>query len=197
MFVLQFAYYPPVMTEAPLQGEHIKQNEPIVEDFQYAAHRVLMQILICLSGGDALTSLHRVSRPSRTNTSFLRYPCDAPPQAVGHNEHSDLGTLTFLLTTQWGLQIRDPADKDWKYVLPSTTHAIINVGDSLNFISEGKFLSAVHRVVPINDGNHEDRYSIAFFLRPDDDAEYHHSDGTIMNAKTWHRIRMERKHARV
>ncbi|KAJ5508398.1 hypothetical protein N7527_010541 [Penicillium freii] len=192
---LQFAFYPPVMADAPLKGDIIKQNEDFIQEFQHTAHDTLMQVLTCLCG-DEILNLHRPDRPSRTNSVFLRYPHDAPSKAVGHNEHNDMGTLTFLLAAQWGLQIRDPLDGIWKYVRPSPTRAVVNVGDSLNFISEGRLLSAMHRVIQINDGNHSDRYSIAFFLRPDDDAEYRHSDGTLMNAETWHKIRMERKHSR-
>ncbi|KAJ5939991.1 hypothetical protein N7516_000159 [Penicillium verrucosum] len=192
---LKFAFHPPVMVEAPLKGDIIKQNEDIMQEFQHTAHGALMQVLTCLCG-DEILNLHHPDRPSRTNSVFLRYPHDAPSKAVGHNEHNDMGTLTFLLAAQWGLQVRDPLDGIWKYVRPSPTRAVVNVGDSLNFISEGRLLSAMHRVIQINDGNHSDRYSIAFFLRPDDDAEYRHSDGTLMNAATWHKIRMERKHAR-
>jgi isopenicillin N synthase-like dioxygenase len=198
----QFAIYPPIMSEAPLTGGLVTQNETLVQRFQNTVHSALLQILSCLSEYDTRVSqnqfvhLHRPSQPSRTNLALLKYPSDAAADAVGHNEHTDLGSLTFLLAGQWGLQVLDPDENCWKYVAPSSRHAVINVGDSLRFLSHNKFLSVVHRVVPINDGRKEDRYSIGFFLRPEDEVECHNSDGTVVTAKAWHEIRMNKKNRR-
>jgi isopenicillin N synthase-like dioxygenase len=47
-------------------------------------------------------------------------------------------------------------------------------------------LSAVHRVVPLEDLQYTNRHSIAYFLRPDDDAVYTNSNGAVVTAKEWH-----------
>ncbi len=40
--------------------------------------------------------------------------------------------------------------------------------------------------MPLQVLQHEHRYSIAYFLRPEDDAEYETVAGRVMTAKTWH-----------
>ncbi|KAL2132768.1 hypothetical protein VTI74DRAFT_3392 [Chaetomium olivicolor] len=51
----------------------------------------------------------------------------------------------------------------------------LHVGDSLRFASGKKFQSCIHRVVPFNPTEH--RYSIAYFLRAEDDAMFMDSEG--------------------
>ncbi|GIZ42856.1 hypothetical protein CKM354_000610700 [Cercospora kikuchii] len=189
---LKFAFQPTDGPENHLTGDIIDGGMPVVREFQQDSYNALVQVLTCLSDPN-VASIHSADRASRTNCVILRYPHDAPFESSGHNEHKDMGTLTLLLTEQWGLQIQDPVDSVWKYVPPPRTGAIVNVGDSLSFISRGKYLSALHRVDRINDGTREDKYSFAFFLRPADDAEYQDSEGNIMTAAEWHNIRTERK----
>jgi isopenicillin N synthase-like dioxygenase len=59
-------------------------------------------------------------------------------------------------------------------------------GDSLRFLSGHKLASCVHRVMPITDRQEAHRYSIAYFLRPEDDAIYVDSKGRQLSARTWH-----------
>ncbi|CAK1356794.1 Aspartate aminotransferase, mitochondrial [Cercospora beticola] len=189
---LKFAFRPTDGPKAGLTGEIIDTAMPVVRKFQESSYNVLMQVLSCLTD-DRVRAMHISEKASRTNAVVLRYPHDAPFQSSGHNEHKDMGTLTLLLTEQWGLQIRDPVESVWRYVPPSKTGAIVNVGDSLSFISQGTYTSALHRVERINDGTQEDKYSFAFFLRPADDAEYQDSNGNVMTAADWHNIRTEKK----
>lgn len=63
-------------------------------------------------------------------------------------------------------------------------HAIVNVGDSLRFLSENKFNSCLHRVVPVT--SNEDRYSIAYFLRPENETRFKDMDGRKVKAVDWH-----------
>ena len=65
--------------------------------------------------------------------------------------------------------------------------AIVNVGDSLRFLSGNTLKSAVHRVVPHRgELQHEHWYSLAYFLRPEDDVRYQTVTGEVVSAKTWH-----------
>ena len=58
-----------------------------------------------------------------------------------------------------GLEVLSP-DKTW-IPLPATEDVlIVNIGDVLQKFTEGKFKSAVHRVVNVGVG---DRYSVPFF----------------------------------
>ena len=104
----------------------------------------------------------------------------------GHNKHTDLGSLIFLLNEQWGLPVQSPDAESWDAVRPSSTHAIINVGDSLRFLSKLQLRSVVHRVVQADEMKTQNRYSVAYFLRAENDVQYAASTGETVSAKAWH-----------
>ena len=84
-----------------------------------------------------------------------------------------------------------PETNKWQFVLPKPEHAVINVGDSLRFLSAKQFWSCVHRVIPTAEPQREHRYSIAYFLRAEDDAVYVDSHGQQTSAKDWHNSKYE------
>lgn len=100
--------------------------------------------------------------------------------------HTDIGTLTLLFAPQWGLQVFSPARSRWEYVEPRPGHAIVNVADTLRFLSGKRFRSALHRVLPLGGVQHEDRYSISYFLRAADSTEFKDSDERESSAKMWY-----------
>lgn len=99
--------------------------------------------------------------------------------------HSDYGTLTLLfqLPGQPGLEIKTPAGT-WESV-PVDPHGtllsnpskplpiLVNIGDLLAYWTNGLLKSTVHRVIFPKDAKRggEDRYSMAYFCHPLDDAE--------------------------
>lgn len=105
-------------------------------------------------------------------------------QSIGHQQHTDIGSLTLLFSEQWGLQVQRPGTEAWEFIEPRVGHAVINVGDSLRFASGDKLYSCIHRVVPVD--TPEPRYSIAYFLRPEDNVEYKDSNGRKIRASDWH-----------
>ncbi|KAJ0305762.1 hypothetical protein Brms1b_010656 [Colletotrichum noveboracense] len=105
---------------------------------------------------------------------------------VGQNMHTDIGTLTLLFAPQWGLQVFSPSDEAWTYVEPRPGHAIVNVGDTLRFLSRKRFRSALHRVLPLGGVQNEDRYSISYFLRATDSTEFKDSNEEESDAKQWY-----------
>ena len=118
---------------------------------------------------------------------MFRYPRqDSLDVGVGHNKHTDLGTLTFLLCRSPGLQVLSNNPAGWHYVVPKPQCAIINVGDTLRFLSGNTLKSAVHRVMPVNKLQQDHRYSIAYFLRAEDNTEFTDSSGRSVSAKAWH-----------
>jgi len=129
---------------------------------------------------------HRDSHDSNTTLVLLRYPREITADCVGHNQHTDIGSLTLLFSRQWGLQILSPSTREWEWVAPLPGHAIINVGDSLRFLSEKKLASCMHRVVPVTEMPVEHRYSIAYFLRPESEVIYEDPEGKKISAKQWH-----------
>jgi isopenicillin N synthase-like dioxygenase len=52
-------------------------------------------------------------------------------------------------------------------------------------------VSIVHRVVPLQKRQDEDRYSIGYFLRMDDDAEISYMTGKKWTAKEWHDLKYD------
>lgn len=173
----------------------IAANHSLFLRFSNAAHEVVMTILrqfdLALSEAFGmqtnLASFHQDNHPSLTTLAMFRYPKqETPSVGIGHGKHTDLGTLTFLLCQQWGLQVlsRDPAG--WQFVAPKPNHAVINVGDTLCFLSGRRLRSAVHRVIPTRGLQHEDRSSIAYFLRAKNEVEFEDSTGRTVSAKAWH-----------
>ncbi|TGO89570.1 hypothetical protein BPOR_0103g00160 [Botrytis porri] len=106
------------------------------------------------------------------------------PTRVGHNKHTDVGTLTFVLARQWGLQFLSPVTKQREFLEPRASHAITNVGDSLRFPSGGGLASVVHRVFRSS----KDKTWIDF-LRPNDDVKFGDSNEKAWTAKEWHDLK--------
>jgi isopenicillin N synthase-like dioxygenase len=168
-------------------------------EFSRNAHAVTMMILerlsdeMSLDGADRFEALHNDEMPSLTNLTLLRYPKfdETKGSSVGHNKHTDIGSITLLLAGQWGLQALSPDHETWAFVEPRPRHAVINVGDSLRFPSKEQLRSAVHRVIPIHETQSEDRYSIAYFLRVADDTSFSDSAGKVWSAKEWHDFKFD------
>jgi isopenicillin N synthase-like dioxygenase len=140
-----------------------------------------------LKGDERLEIHHRDDSRSKSTLYFLHYPPSAAdPKKVGQNMHTDIGTLTILSAPQWGLQVFSPEDGAWKYVEPRPGHAIVNVGDTLRFLSGKRLRSALHRVLPLGKIQAEDRYSISYFLRASDSTEFKDSNDDESSAKNWY-----------
>jgi len=93
-------------------------------------------------------------------------PCPQPDMVNGLKSHSDVGMLTVLFDDGVdGLQVLK--DEDWFTVSPVPGALIINIGDMLQILSNGKYKSAEHRAVA-NKNQH--RMSIVMFLSPEDDV---------------------------
>ncbi|KAI8943959.1 2OG-Fe(II) oxygenase family oxidoreductase [Xylaria longipes] len=155
------------------------------------SHTVTIMILSCLS--DLLKptirfeNYHRGNRASQSTMMYFRYATQQDQTAgVGHNMHTDLGTLTLLYCEQWGLQVYNLENDTWAYVEPKPGHYVVNVGDALRFISGNQLLSALHRVVPVPGHEAEYRYSSAYFLRPENEAHFQTSENTSVSALDWH-----------
>ncbi|RYO73969.1 hypothetical protein DL762_001951 [Monosporascus cannonballus] len=139
-----------------------------------------------LTGAERFENLHRNERPSTSTLAMMHYiPSDpAADLNVGHQKHTDISSLTLLFAEQWGLQVRPPGAREFGFVAPKEGCAIINVGDSLRFASGHTFQSCIHRVVPYDPTEH--RYSIAYFLRAENETMFTDSEGRYITAGQWH-----------
>ena len=108
----------------------------------------------------------RCVRPS-TNMRMVHYPPQppaAPGVGIGSTPHTDKGIITLLLNDEnGGLQVQF-SDGSWIDAPPRADALIVNVGQLMTRWTNGRFRSAVHRV--INDTGRE-RYSIPQFHHPD------------------------------
>nr|GMC68325.1 protein DOWNY MILDEW RESISTANCE 6 [Ipomoea batatas] len=94
-------------------------------------------------------------------------PCPEPELTYGLPAHTDPNALTILLqdTQVSGLQVLK--DGKWLAVKPHPDAFVVNLGDQLQALSNGKYKSVWHRAVVNSD---RERMSVASFLCPSDDA---------------------------
>lgn len=172
--------------------EVFKNDKEVFRDDLEISHSVTLTILSCLSDllqpPVRLEDYHQENMSSQSTMMYFRYAkqCADKSSGVGHNMHTDLGTLTLLYCEQWGLQVYAQATNSWKYVQPRPGLYVVNVGDALRFLSGNDLLSALHRVVPVPGHESEYRYSTAYFLRPGNETEFRTSENTVVSALNWH-----------
>ena len=168
-----------------------EEHFELFQRYQFTCHRICKMILSCLSDfcniaeEDRFETFHSDNEGSRSALSFQHHPPSPENGGVGHNAHTDVGTLTLLITKQWGLQVLSPLTNEWEYVQPRPGYAVVNVGDTLRFLSSLRFRSGLHRVLPIGGKSTVDRYSTIYFLRAADTATFEASDGKKLNAEEW------------
>jgi isopenicillin N synthase-like dioxygenase len=90
-----------------------------------------------------------------------------PGNAVRSAEHEDINLITLLMgASADGLQIKNKKGQ-WVPVTALPEHIVVNVGDMLQRLTNGKLRSTSHRVVnPPKKKWGESRFSIPFFLHP-------------------------------
>lgn len=90
--------------------------------------------------------------------------------AIRAAAHGDINTITLLLgAEEAGLELLT-ASGEWKAVAPPEGALVVNIGDMLERLTNGKLRSTTHRVVnPRGEAAYRSRYSMPFFLhfRPD------------------------------
>ncbi|XP_052183918.1 feruloyl CoA ortho-hydroxylase F6H1-3-like [Diospyros lotus] len=100
----------------------------------------------------------------RINLNY--YPiCPNPELTVGVGRHSDVSTLTILLQDDiGGLYVKKLDQHDtWVHVPPISGSLVINVGDALQIMSNGRYKSVEHRVMANGSKN---RISVPLFVNP-------------------------------
>ncbi|KAK7295283.1 hypothetical protein RJT34_18189 [Clitoria ternatea] len=86
------------------------------------------------------------------------YPaCPEPGLTLGIHPHSDYGSITFLLQTRSGLEIKDK-NNNWVPVPFVEGALVVQLGDQMEVLSNGQYKSIIHRATVNGD---EKRFSIA------------------------------------
>ena len=105
--------------------------------------------------------------PPSTILRLLHYPPHAAPrdtQTFGIAPHTDYGFMTILAQDEvGGLEVR-PRGGDWTPVPVLPGAFVVNAGDAVPRLTNGRFASTPHRV--INTSATQSRYSVPYFFDP-------------------------------
>jgi isopenicillin N synthase-like dioxygenase len=163
--------------------------------FNNQSHQIASDLLSSLSdslglvGPNRYECYHVADQSSTTTTVLQHYPHrdDLDDDiSVGHFTHTDTGSITILFNTEWGLQVHSPYSDTWEWIPPHPDYAIVNIGDTLRFMSNKRLRSSLHRVVPaIENWKSGSRYATIFFLRANNDAQFVDSEGRSWKASDW------------
>jgi isopenicillin N synthase-like dioxygenase len=126
-----------------------------------AAAALMQGVSLALGLDERYFDRHYLQRPTRLFRIF-NYP-PTPPEAWGVAEHTDYGLLTLLAQDDaGGLEVRTRAG--WRTAPPIPGALVCNIGDMLERLTGGRFVSTPHRVVNRSD---RARLSFPFFYDPD------------------------------
>lgn len=109
-------------------------------------------------------SSEEVNESAFFGTKVSHYPpCPNPEFVTGLRAHTDAGGVILLFQDDnvGGLQMLK--GEEWIDVQPIPNAIVINTGDQIEVLSNGRYKSAWHRVLPTTNGN---RRSIASFYNP-------------------------------
>ena len=99
----------------------------------------------------------------------IHYPpiTSEPQSAVRAGQHEDINLITLLIgASADGLEVLNKKG-EWVAVTALPDHIVVNVGDMLQRLTNGKLKSTTHRVVnPPREKWGTSRFSIPFFLHP-------------------------------
>ncbi|KAL3519406.1 hypothetical protein ACH5RR_017555 [Cinchona calisaya] len=145
----------------------------VMKEFALQLEKLAEQLLdlLCenlgLEKGYLKTAFYGSKGPT-FGTKVSNYPpCPRPELIKGLRAHTDAGGIILLFQDDKvsGLQLLK--DDEWVDVPPMRHSIVINIGDQLEVITNGKYKSVMHRVIAQPDGN---RMSIASFYNPGSDA---------------------------
>lgn len=142
--------------------------------------RILRSIAIALKieDSDYFTKTHIPMDDIHNFTTLrlLNYPpifdeSDDLQNVVRCGEHSDYGTITLLFQDGTsGLEVKT-RNGDYIPVTPIPGNVLVNVGNILDYMTEGKLIAAKHRVIVSDVTKHQQRRSAAFFVHPSHNVE--------------------------
>jgi len=188
------ADHPLVKQGTPLHGPNLfpsgmPQFRSVVLDYMAAmtrlGHVIMTGISLSLGLDAAYFARHYTNDPLILFRIF-NYPPYAPDDTsnfdFGVGEHTDYGLLTILKQDMsGGLQVKTKSG--WIDAKPVPNAFVCNIGDMLDRITGGHYLSAAHRVPACRD---QSRLSCAFFFDPNFNAEVRRIslNATIYDNKT-------------
>lgn len=158
------------ISEIPdLEDEYRKVMKEFAKEIEKLAENILD--IFCENLGIEKGYLKKAfygSKGPTFGTKVSNYPpCPKPDLIKGLRAHTDAGGVILLFQDDKvsGLQLLK--DGNWIDVPPMHHSIVINLGDQLEVITNGRYKSVMHRVIAQTDGT---RMSIASFYNPGSDA---------------------------
>ncbi|KAM0814273.1 putative Fe2OG dioxygenase domain-containing protein [Seiridium cardinale] len=165
-----------------IEEESLPGFRTFMEAFYNEAFKTEMELLSAIAIALGVSEEHLRSLHNKAENEFrlLHYP-EVPASALADGtstriaEHTDFGTLTLLFQdSTGGLQVenQDQHGTFHDVVSSAATDIIINIGDSLQRLTNDTFRAACHRVTyppSIQAGDDKvipERYSVAYFGKP-------------------------------
>ncbi|XP_020265519.1 1-aminocyclopropane-1-carboxylate oxidase 1-like [Asparagus officinalis] len=168
-FFLRHLPKPNVHEIPDLNDEYKKVMKEFALEIEKLSERLLN--LLCENLGlekGYLKNAFQGSKGPNYGTKVSNYPpCPRPELFKGLRAHTDAGGIILLFQDDKvsGLQLLK--DGEWIDVPPMRHSIVVNLGDQIEVITNGKYKSIMHRVLTQTEGN---RMSIASFYNPGNDA---------------------------
>lgn len=141
--------------------EYIKWSRPLIKK--------LMEVLLegLIKEKEIIDEATESQLMGEFIVNLLHYPkCPNPNLTSGAGRHSDISSITVLLQDDTGgLYVHK--DASWIHVKPMKGALVVNIGDILQIISNGKYKSIEHRVIANGNTN---RISVPIFANPTSDS---------------------------
>ncbi|XP_009781832.1 1-aminocyclopropane-1-carboxylate oxidase [Nicotiana sylvestris] len=149
------------------------QYREVMRDFAKRLEKLAEELLdlLCENLGLEKGYLKKIfygTKGPNFGTKVSNYPpCPKPDLIKGLRAHTDAGGIILLFQDDKvsGLQLLK--DGQWIDVPPMRHSIVVNLGDQLEVITNGKYKSVMHRVITQTDGT---RMSLASFYNPGSDA---------------------------
>jgi isopenicillin N synthase-like dioxygenase len=181
---------PRVRAGTPMHGRNLFPDVPefraTVLEYMSALEAAGQQVLSLLAAGLRLDAdyfqRHYTGDPTVLFRIFRYPPDDAAREGWGVGAHTDYGLLTLLQQDAvGGLQVLN-RDR-WLDVPPLAGSLVCNVGDMLERLTQGRYLSALHRAKNLT---HRERLSMVLFLDPAFDAQLQPLPGVVPDSDLPH-----------
>ena len=181
--------HPRVRAGTPMHGAnlfpaHPPELRPLVLTYMDAltrlGHALMTGISLSLGLEASYFSSRYTAHPLILFRIFNYPPAEPGEDLYGVGEHTDYGLLTILKQDMsGGLEIR--MGSEWIDAPPVPDSFVCNIGDMLDRMTGGRYLSTPHRVR--NPAKH-DRVSFAFFFDPDFEATVEPIEGVVHDNKS-------------
>ncbi|QQL49096.1 isopenicillin N synthase family dioxygenase [Mucilaginibacter ginkgonis] len=165
---IKFVYPENVHVEELPQFNEVTQE--VYQRLEAAGKHLLQAIAIYLGLDEHYfdSKVHNGNSILRTLHYFpIENPDDLPPDAVRAGAHEDINLITLLIgASADGLELYT-RENTWFPVKAHGEDVVVNVGDMLQRLTNGKLKSTTHRVVnPPREMMKFSRFSVPFFLHP-------------------------------